>query len=52
MMRIYIFYWGSPGNMCKNNEMTADEVGRRRRPTSSAVISSFVQMTSKLEIVD
>ena len=44
MMPIYIFLCGCPGNICIEDLQTAEEVGRRRRPTSSAVISSFVQM--------
>ena len=38
------FYFGLPGNDCIQDPKTAQEVGRRRRPTSSAVFSSFVQL--------
>jgi len=36
-------YFGLPGIDCIQDPKTAQEVGRRRRPTSSAVFSSFVQ---------
>ena len=35
---IYISNLGCPGNICTNDEITANEVGRLRRPTSSAVL--------------
>ena len=38
-----IFDFGLPGNDCIQDPETAQEVGRRRRPTSSAVFLSFVQ---------
>ena len=37
------FYFGLSGNDCIQDPKTAQEVGRRRRPTSSAVFASFVQ---------
>ena len=43
MILIYIFL-GCPGNICTKDEKTADQVGRLRRPTSSVVSRSWIQM--------
>ena len=43
MLNVCILCFGLPGNDCIQFPETAEEVGRRRRPTSSAVILSFVQ---------
>ena len=54
-MLIYIFYLGSPGNICTKDEITAEEIRRRRRRTSSAVLkvlNTDVSWTSKIEDID
>ena len=40
LLNIYILYFGSPGNDCTKDKITAEEVGRLRRPTSCAVLGS------------
>ena len=40
ILNMPIFYFGLPGNDCKKDEKTAEEVGRLRRPTSCAALGS------------
>ena len=44
MMLICVVCFGCPRNISTKDKITAEEVGRLRRPTSLAVILSFVQM--------
>ena len=47
MMLIYIFQFGCPGKICTKDEITAEEVGRWRRPTSGVFFKVlFVQLVS------
>ena len=50
LMLIYIFQFGCPGVICIYDLKTAEEVGRRRRPTSSVVISSFYRFSLGIQI--
>ena len=50
---VYLYpFWGSAGHICIQDLKTAPEVGRQRRPTSSAVVFVFrtdVSWTSKIK---